>query len=107
VAQAVGDITSVTGWGLADDNTWLDTLPVTRKDVPLLFDTRLPAKESYWGVVGRGNPSGSASPSASSSASSPPASGCAVRDELRLTGSAARESSGGVPGGERRATMPG
>ncbi|MDP9796668.1 endo-1,4-beta-xylanase [Catenuloplanes nepalensis] len=44
-------ITSVTVWGLADDDTWLDTFPVTRKDAPLLFDTRLQAKDAYWGVV--------------------------------------------------------
>jgi endo-1,4-beta-xylanase len=44
-------ITSVTLWGLADDNTWLDTYPVARKDAPLLFDTRLQAKSAYWGVV--------------------------------------------------------
>ncbi len=44
-------ITSVTLWGLADDNTWLDTYPVARKDAPLLFDTRLQAKDAYWGVV--------------------------------------------------------
>ncbi|MDR7273740.1 endo-1,4-beta-xylanase [Catenuloplanes atrovinosus] len=46
-----GEITSVTVWGLADDDTWLDTFPVTRKDAPLLFDTRLQAKDAYWGVV--------------------------------------------------------
>jgi endo-1,4-beta-xylanase len=46
-----GTITSVTLWGLADDNTWLDTYPVARKDAPLLFDTRLQAKSAYWGVV--------------------------------------------------------
>ncbi|MFI5839300.1 endo-1,4-beta-xylanase [Catenuloplanes sp. NPDC051500] len=44
-------LTSVTVWGLADDDTWLDTFPVTRKDAPLLFDTRLQAKDAYWGVV--------------------------------------------------------
>ncbi|GAA3465157.1 endo-1,4-beta-xylanase [Saccharothrix longispora] len=44
-------ISSVTLWGLADDNTWLDAFPVTRKDHPLLFDTRLQAKDAYWGVV--------------------------------------------------------
>ncbi|MBM2618336.1 endo-1,4-beta-xylanase [Actinoplanes sp. LDG1-06] len=49
--QYEGEITSVTLWGLADDNTWLDTFPVTRKDAPLLFDTRLQAKSAYWGVV--------------------------------------------------------
>ncbi|MCY1139308.1 endo-1,4-beta-xylanase [Actinoplanes sp. Pm04-4] len=49
--QYEGEITSVTLWGLADDNTWLDTFPVTRKDAPLLFDTRLQAKSAYWGVA--------------------------------------------------------
>ncbi|MEU4236292.1 endo-1,4-beta-xylanase [Actinoplanes sp. NPDC026619] len=44
-------ISSVTLWGLADDNTWLDTYPVSRKDAPLLFDTTLQAKSAYWGVV--------------------------------------------------------
>ncbi|MFD1147719.1 endo-1,4-beta-xylanase [Saccharothrix hoggarensis] len=44
-------ISSVTLWGLADDGTWLDSFPVTRKDHPLLFDTRLQAKDAYWGVV--------------------------------------------------------
>ncbi|MEO6084326.1 MAG: endo-1,4-beta-xylanase [Umezawaea sp.] len=44
-------ISSVTLWGLADDGTWLDTFPVTRKDHPLLFDTRLQAKDAYWAVV--------------------------------------------------------
>ncbi|GAA2041723.1 endo-1,4-beta-xylanase [Polymorphospora rubra] len=45
------EITSVTLWGLADDDTWLDTFPVTRNDAPLLFDERLQAKPAYWGVV--------------------------------------------------------
>jgi len=74
------DITSVTLWGLADDNTWLDTFPVTRKDAPLLFDTSLQAKQAYWGVVG---PAGS--PSASPSASSGSGAGCSV--SYRVTGS--------------------
>jgi endo-1,4-beta-xylanase len=49
--QYKSSISSVTLWGLADDNTWLDTYPVARKDAPLLFDTRLQAKDAYWGVV--------------------------------------------------------
>ncbi|WP_436521169.1 endo-1,4-beta-xylanase [Actinoplanes sp. HUAS TT8] len=82
------DLTSVTLWGLADDNTWLDTYPVTRKDAPLLFDTRLQAKSAYWGVVdpskigGTASPSASVSPSASTSAGP---SGCAVT--YKITGS--------------------
>nr|BFE72965.1 hypothetical protein GCM10020092_062660 [Actinoplanes digitatis] len=67
-----GEITSVTLWGLADDNTWLDTFPVTRKDAPLLFDTMLQAKPAYWGVV---DPSRITPPAAS---------GCAV--SYRVTG---------------------
>jgi endo-1,4-beta-xylanase len=59
------NLASVTLWGLADDNTWLDTFPVTRKDAPLLFDVSLQAKPAYWTLVGTASPSGSASPSAS------------------------------------------
>jgi len=94
------EITSVTLWGLADDNTWLDTFPVTRKDAPLLFDTRLQAKSAYWGVVDPTkigasasataspsvSPSTSASASPSTSASTDPGTGaCAVT--YRVTGS--------------------
>ncbi|GIE85260.1 endo-1,4-beta-xylanase [Actinoplanes regularis] len=90
------DLTSVTLWGLADDNTWLDTYPVARKDAPLLFDTRLQAKSAYWGVVdpskigASASPSVSVSPSASvsvspSTSTSPGTSGCTVT--YRVTGS--------------------
>jgi endo-1,4-beta-xylanase len=82
------DLTSVTLWGLADDNTWLDTYPVARKDAPLLFDTRLQAKPAYWGVVDPSRIGPSASPSASASVSpstSASAGGCAVT--YRVTGS--------------------
>ncbi|MCE7079455.1 endo-1,4-beta-xylanase [Streptomyces sp. ST2-7A] len=47
-------ITSVTLWGLADDDTWLDGGPLDRKDAPLLFDERLRAKSAYWAVVDPG-----------------------------------------------------
>ena len=85
-----GEITSVTLWGLADDNTWLDTFPVTRKDAPLLFDARLQAKSAYWGVVDPArietSPSpGAPSPGTSSSSPPPPAASCAVT--YRVTGS--------------------
>lgn len=37
--QYSGKVTSVTLWGVADDETWLDQFPVNgRKDWPLLFD---------------------------------------------------------------------
>ncbi|HKX31914.1 MAG TPA: endo-1,4-beta-xylanase, partial [Blastocatellia bacterium] len=49
--QLKGKISSVTVWGLADDNTWLKTFPITRLDLPLLFDESLKAKHAYWGVV--------------------------------------------------------
>lgn len=45
------DITSVTFWGIADDDTWLDGFPVTRTDYPLPFDHNLQAKPAYWGIV--------------------------------------------------------
>jgi endo-1,4-beta-xylanase len=44
-------IAAVTTWGLADDNTWLKTFPITRLNLPLLFDEDLQAKHAYWGVV--------------------------------------------------------
>ncbi|MDI1461180.1 endo-1,4-beta-xylanase [Catellatospora sp. KI3] len=66
------NITSVTLWGLADDNTWLDSYPVSRKDFPLLFDVSLQAKEAYWAIVGTTSPSASASASPSPSRSASP-----------------------------------
>ena len=49
--QLKGKISSVTLWGLADDNTWLKTFPITRLDLPLLFDESLKAKHAYWGII--------------------------------------------------------
>jgi endo-1,4-beta-xylanase len=46
-----GKISSVTFWGIADDDTWLDSFPVVRTDYPLLFDMGLQAKSAYWGIV--------------------------------------------------------
>jgi endo-1,4-beta-xylanase len=46
-----GKLDAVTIWGMADDNTWLDSFPITRLDLPLPFDTRLQAKPAYWGIV--------------------------------------------------------
>ena len=36
---------------MADDDTWLDSFPVTRTDYPLPFDMGLQAKPAYWGIV--------------------------------------------------------
>jgi endo-1,4-beta-xylanase len=44
-------ISSVTVWGLADDNTWLKSFPIRRLDLPLFFDEDLQAKLAYWAVV--------------------------------------------------------
>ncbi len=44
-------IKSVTIWGMADDDTWLDSFPVTRTDYPLPFDMQLQAKPAYWGIM--------------------------------------------------------
>jgi endo-1,4-beta-xylanase len=46
-----GKISSVTFWGMADDDTWLDSFPVARTDYPLPFDMQLQAKPAYWGIV--------------------------------------------------------
>ncbi len=44
-------IGSVTFWGLADDHTWLSTFPISRINLPLLFDKDLQAKWAYWGII--------------------------------------------------------
>ncbi len=44
-------ISAVTFWGMADDDTWLDSFPVARTDYPLPFDMDLQAKPAYWGIV--------------------------------------------------------
>ena len=49
--QLKGKLASVTFWGMADDDTWLDSFPVARTDYPLPFDHSLQAKPAYWGVV--------------------------------------------------------
>jgi endo-1,4-beta-xylanase len=72
------ELSSVTLWGLADDNTWLDTFPVTRKDAPLLFDTRLQAKSAYWGVV---------DPTRITPTTPPPTGGSGCSVSYRVTGS--------------------
>ncbi len=44
-------LSEVTIWGMADDDTWLSTFPVTRTEYPLPFDRQLQAKPAYWGIV--------------------------------------------------------
>lgn len=43
------DLSGVTIWGMADDDTWLDN--GSRTDYPLPFSTTLQAKPAYWGIV--------------------------------------------------------
>jgi len=45
------NITGVTFWGIADDDTWLDGFPIARTDYPLPFSMGLHAKPAYWGIV--------------------------------------------------------
>jgi endo-1,4-beta-xylanase len=49
--QMAGKVSAVTLWGMADDDTWLDSFPVARTDYPLPFDMGLQAKPAYWGIV--------------------------------------------------------
>jgi len=46
-----GKLQAVTFWGMADDDTWLDSFPIDRLDEPLPFDQLLQAKPAYWGIV--------------------------------------------------------
>lgn len=45
------ELSAVTMWGMADDDTWLDSSPVSRTDYPLPFNMQLQAKPAYWGIV--------------------------------------------------------
>lgn len=45
------ELTGVTFWGIADDNTWLSEFTSMRQDFPLLFDTSHKAKPSYDSVM--------------------------------------------------------
>jgi len=49
--QLSGKVSAVTFWGMADDDTWLDSFPVVRTDYPLPFDQGLQAKPAYWGII--------------------------------------------------------
>ncbi len=44
-------ITSVTFWGIADDNTWLSEFDSGRQDFPMLFDIHHKPKPAFWSVV--------------------------------------------------------
>lgn len=44
-------ISSVSLWGIADDNTWLSEFSSGRQDFPLLFDTEQQPKPAFWAVV--------------------------------------------------------
>ncbi len=44
-------ISSVSLWGIADDNTWLSEFSSGRQDFPLLFDAQQQPKPAFWAVV--------------------------------------------------------
>jgi endo-1,4-beta-xylanase len=44
-------ISSVSLWGIADDNTWLSEFDSGRQDFPLLFDGSQQPKAAFWAVV--------------------------------------------------------
>jgi endo-1,4-beta-xylanase len=44
-------ISSVTFWGIADDNTWLSEFDSGRQDFPLLFDAQQQPKPAFWALV--------------------------------------------------------
>jgi endo-1,4-beta-xylanase len=45
------DISTVILWGTDDSRTWLKTFPITRINLPLVFDEDLQAKYAYWALV--------------------------------------------------------
>jgi endo-1,4-beta-xylanase len=44
-------VTSVTTWGLRDDDSWLDYFPTRRTNAPLLFDRQGRPKDAFWNIV--------------------------------------------------------
>lgn len=44
-------ISSVTTWGISDDNTWLSEFDSGRQDFPLLFDAQQQPKPAFWAIV--------------------------------------------------------
>jgi endo-1,4-beta-xylanase len=44
-------VQSITTWGVADNDTWLNTFPVVRINRPLLFDTVGDPKAAFWAVA--------------------------------------------------------
>ena len=56
VFEAHPSVKSVTFWGIADNHTWLDTFPVTRLNLPLLFAPGGQPKPAYWAVVDQDSP---------------------------------------------------
>ncbi|CAB3782794.1 Thermostable celloxylanase [Pararobbsia alpina] len=44
-------IKAVTFWGYSDKHTWLSSTPVSRTNLPLLFDADLRPKAAYWTIV--------------------------------------------------------
>jgi endo-1,4-beta-xylanase len=44
-------ISSVSFWGVADDNTWLSEFSSGRQDFPLLFDLQHEPKPSFWSIL--------------------------------------------------------
>ena len=49
-------VKSVTTWGISDAHTWLTRFPVTRTNLPLLFDTNRAPKEAFWAAVRTAKP---------------------------------------------------
>jgi endo-1,4-beta-xylanase len=44
-------VKSVTTWGISDAHTWLTKFPVSRTNLPLLFDADRAPKPAFWAVV--------------------------------------------------------
>ena len=67
-AKNAQHISSVTLWGLSDDRTWLDDMPVPgRNNYPLLFDDDDQAKAAYFELFQVGQGQGEGSPASSAS----------------------------------------
>ena len=44
-------VTSVTTWGVTDNESWLNHAPAERYNFPLLFDREGEPKPAFWAIV--------------------------------------------------------
>jgi endo-1,4-beta-xylanase len=86
-------LSSVTLWGMADDDTWL-TQPGVKVDAPLLFDDNLQHKYAYTGIIDPLNLPGANISTTVSADNSAPLSGSAVTYTITVVNNGNEDAAG-------------